>query len=118
MNKLEKYNTNFLLLPLLDRKKLVDLLQYKSNIIKLRKSAKENKICAISYFKKTTGETKQYNIFVKSYYIRFDTKQIIVLARDVNDKRKDSFKTFFLENIENIEVTDQKNNDDIKINLN
>lgn len=118
LNNLEKYNTSFLLLPLVDNKKLDDLLKYKSKIILLRKSTRLGRTCLVSYVKKSTGEIKEYELALKSYYIRFDNKQTIIYAKDVNDKRRNGVKTFFLDNIENVEITDNKINDEINVILN
>lgn len=118
LNNLEKYNTSFLLLPLVNDKKLDDLLKYKSKIILLRKSARLGKICKISYLKKSTNEIKEYELVITSYYIRFDNRQTIVYAKDINDKRRNGIKTFFLDNIENVEITDNKIDEEIHVVLN
>ena len=100
--------------PHREKRQIQDLLVYKKNIIALRNSVTSKKSCSISYIKKTTNELKDYLINVKSYYIKRDTKKILVVAVDLNDLRQ---KTFLLDNIVNVKITQNINDlQHIKIN--
>ena len=110
------YNDSFLKLPLKDKDNISSILQQKGSIIKLRKADKTKNICEISYLKKTTNQIKQYYIVMSSYYIRFDTRQTIIMALDVKDRKR--LKTFILNNIQNVQITDDVLQQDLDINLN
>lgn len=110
------YNNQFFKLPLKTKSKIEDILQYKGVIIKLRKASKNKNICKISYLKKTTNQIKQYYIIVSSYYIRFDTRQTIIMSLDIKDRKR--IKTFMLNNIQNVQITDQVFQDYLTVNLN
>lgn len=87
---------------------------YKKNIIAIRNCVYNGNSIRISYIKKSTKELKNYDINIKSYYIKRDTHQTLIFAVDLSDSKQ---KTFLLNNIMNVEQLNKKNDQkDIKIN--
>lgn len=100
--------------PQREKRQIQDLLVYKKNIIALRNSVTSKKSCSISYIKKSNRELKDYLINVKAYYIKRDTKKVLLVAIDLNDLKQ---KTFLLDNIVSVEIVQKINNlQNIQIN--